>query len=77
MHNFELDGNAKPNPWEALAKIAHDSVGSFLHEIQPKSELYSQLKGLLAVTTDKMMRSRILCNMERCRWRYYDEPSPF
>ena len=60
---------------EALAKIAHDSVGSFLHEIQPKSELYSQLKGLLAVTTDKMIRSRILCNMERCRWRYYDEPS--
>ena len=60
---------------EALAKIAHDSVGSFLHEIQPKSELYSQLKSLLAVTTDKMMRSRILCNMERCRWRYYDEPS--
>ena len=60
---------------DALAKIAHDSVGIFLHEVQPKSELYGQLKDLLAVTDDKMTRSKILCNMERCRWRYYDEPS--
>lgn len=58
----------------ALDKIEHDSVGIFLHEIQPKSKLYSQLQSLLAITRDKNERRAILCNMDRCRWRYKDTP---
>ena len=58
----------------ALDKIEHDSVGIFLHEIQPKNELYSQLQSLLAITRDKNERRVILCNMDRCRWRYKDTP---
>ncbi len=58
-----------------LDKIRHDSVALFLKEIQPTGPLYIRLKKELATLPHSSQeRIRILCNMERCRWRQNDYP---
>ena len=55
---------------QALSKVGHDSVGIFLHEIQPADTLDHRLGAMLChgrFTADE--RTRILVNMERRRWR--------
>ena len=48
---------------------------SFLKEVQPKNPFYYQLlEKLKAGGLGKAMKIKILCNMERCRWRQYDNP---
>lgn len=59
----------------ALRKITVDSVPSFLKEIQPRSEFYKALlcdyeRGDGA----QNWRVKLLCNMERSRWRLADYP---
>ena len=59
----------------AVRKVEVDSLGVFLSEVQPRSEFYRALqKRLTEVRGDKNLRAKILCNMERCRWRQYDNP---
>lgn len=56
---------------EALSMVARDGVAEFLHEAEPDNSLYALLKRHLAVTDrmDKEEQKRIVCNLERCRWR--------
>lgn len=59
----------------ALRKVSADSVPSFLREIQPVSPFYQSLlqdyeKGAGA----QSWRVKLLCNMERSRWRLADYP---
>lgn len=61
----------------AIRKIYNDSVSIFLHEIQPTSPMYKQLGRLLQSTADPEKRVRILCNMERLRWRLKDYPQRY
>lgn len=57
----------------AARKVEVDSLGAFLSEVQPRSEFYRALQKRLAEGhADKVMRAKILCNMERCRWREKD-----
>lgn len=58
----------------ALQKVAHDSVGAYLRELDIKSPLYYKLKRRYAECTSESERIKILCNMERCRWRMSDYP---
>lgn len=59
----------------AFQKVSHDSVAEFLREIQPESPLYYRLlRRLNNPTTPASERPRLLCNMERCRWRLHDYP---
>lgn len=59
----------------ALRQAATDSIQRFLHDIQPKNPFYYQLEQKLASgDITGVDRRRILCNMERCRWRQYDHP---
>lgn len=61
---------------QSLCVIKSDSLGQFLHAVQPRSAFYEQLKEKLSQgELNKSMRARILCNMERCRWRLHDDPS--
>lgn len=54
----------------AIRKVEVDSLSSFLSEVQPRSNFYDALQKRLAEgRIDKTMRAKILCNMERCRWR--------
>lgn len=59
----------------ALGKIRNDSVPAFLHEIQPQSDFYHALEQEYASGKgSKEWRVKVLCNMERSRWRLADYP---
>lgn len=54
----------------ALQYIYKDSVGIFLKRVQPSDTLYYKLRSLLNQPgQSEESRTRIICNMERCRWR--------
>lgn len=51
-----------------------DETLSFVEECRPKSDLLKALTARLDSTNDKASRSRLMANMERCRWRLLDQP---
>lgn len=60
---------------EAIAKIVHDSVACFLKEVQPQGEFYKALlEDYKKGKGTQEWRNKLLCNMERCRWRQEDYP---
>ncbi len=60
---------------QAMHKISHDSVAIFLREVQPRNPFYhSLLEKYKAGGLTKAMKVKVLCNMERCRWRQEDNP---
>lgn len=46
-----------------------DSISVFLRESQPQSPFYRRMQRELRRDTGHYGRMRLLCNMERCRWR--------
>lgn len=59
----------------ALGKIAKDSVATFLREIQPPGDFYHALEEEYASGRGSNdWRVKVLCNMERSRWRLADYP---
>lgn len=60
---------------KAFRKVTNDSVSAFLAAVQPRNPLYRRLLSLLhSESTTQQERPKILCNMERCRWRLDDQP---
>ena len=59
----------------ALRQVSADSIASFLADVQPTDTLYLRLKALLPKATGSY-RKRLLCNMERRRWRVDQHPKP-
>ena len=64
----DMDHAARDTYQQLLWKVRKDSLGAFLREIQPRDTLYQRLKSMLP-TADATSRNRLLCNMERRRWR--------
>ena len=61
---------------EAFQIVRDNKVSRFLKGVQPTSAFYAQLEEKLHEGgLSKAMKAKILCNMERCRWRQYDEPA--
>ena len=61
----------------AAGKIANDSLTFFLKEIQPSGVLYDLLvERLKSDGLSKATRSKIICNIERCRWKSKKLSSP-
>ena len=59
----------------ALMIAKKDSLGRFLQSIQPSDPFYYQLKRRLGnMKIGKAERAKLLCNMERSRWRQSDSP---
>lgn len=59
----------------AFSQISHDSVGYFLRKVQPSSPMYySLLAKYRQGNQSEDMMLKLLCNMERCRWRLGDYP---
>lgn len=59
----------------ALLTIRTGKLDGFLRGIQPKSAFYALLMQRLQKSgLTHAMRVKILCNMERCRWRQLDGP---
>lgn len=71
LYDVAIDQPSNDYDKEVFSKIKHDSIASYLREIQPQGKLYKQLKGMLANTDSADVRKRIICNMERCRWRLH------
>lgn len=67
---FDIDIDRPDSMFYATAIKSVDAnlLGDFMREQRPKSDMYNRLCSLLADTTytDK---KRVLCNMERSRWR--------
>ena len=59
---------------ELKRKITNDSITEYLAEAEPKDTLYRQLKRMLQ-TANGSQRTKIMANMERCRWRF-DHSNP-
>lgn len=58
-----------------LGKVAHDSIGIFLSALEPTGRVYKLLKQRLAGgDVSSSLRAKILCNMERQRWRQGNVP---
>lgn len=56
----------------AISKAFNDSVGEFLSAVQPSGALYEALKTRLKSTAaSSPERAKILCNIERCRWKQH------
>lgn len=77
LFDVEMD-HANPEFYQmALAKISHDSLATFLREVQPTNKYYHDLKRCLNENPEQMTQARkalLLCNMERARWRQHDYP---
>ena len=59
----------------ALRKVYNDSVSIFLRESQPQNALYARLiKHFKGKKLSEADRVRLLCNIERSRWRQNDYP---
>ena len=59
----------------ALRKVYNDSVSIFLRESQPQNALYARLiKHFKGKSLSEADRVRLLCNIERSRWRQNDYP---
>ncbi len=54
---------------KALRQIRSDSLGLFLRSVSPADPLYARLMAELPSAKGLPARRRLLCNMERCRWR--------
>ena len=70
---FDVDMEQAPADYHltVIHKIAHDSIASYLSSIEPQNSFYKQLKGMLKNATTDEQRKRIICNMERTRWRLH------
>lgn len=53
----------------AFSALAHDSVEAFLEYVQPANPLYIPLTEKLRTAATGAEREKIICNIERCRWR--------
>ena len=70
---FDVDMEKAPADYHLLIinKIKHDSIAHYLTTIESQDKFYRQLKEMLKDATTDEQRQRILCNMERTRWRLH------
>ena len=66
------EGSCRLPSLTVISKIQHDSIAQYLNTIEPQNKFYHQLKGMLKDATTAEQRQRILCNMERTRWRLHN-----
>ena len=60
---------------KARQMITRDSLGAFLASVQPQSDLYEKIQTLIGSDSVQYYgKSKLLCNMERCRWKLKDRP---
>lgn len=58
----------------AFDQVRHDSVGGMMAAVQPENPFYWRLRACLPKARGKAARYKILCNMERARWRVAERP---
>ena len=71
LFDMEMDLPTENYAQQVLGAVSNDSLSSLLRSIQPQDKFYQQLQRMLPTAADDASRRRILCNMERCRWRLH------
>ncbi len=76
LFDIVMDHAGKSFYHTAMRKASDiDSLSAFLHDIQPQDAFYKVLKEEFQKPhLSKQMRVKVICNMERCRWRLHDHP---
>ncbi len=69
VFDVHVDQPARDFLQRTANQVAHDSVAKLLADIQPASPFYRKLQDMLASSDNQQERMRIVCNMERERWR--------
>lgn len=78
LYDIDMEHAGRDFYKSALRKIYNDSVAEFIHEVEPASPLYKALEfKLLHSRLSKEQRAKVICNMERCRWRLNDYPQRY
>ncbi|MBR1468774.1 MAG: L,D-transpeptidase family protein [Prevotella sp.] len=62
---------------KAVKMVTRDSLDTFLASVQPHSALFERFAALLGSgdSVQHYGKPKLLCNLERCRWRLKDKPS--
>lgn len=68
LYDVKIERPANGYFQDILMHATPDSLGSYLRQVEPSTELYLRLRQMLA-QADSSQREQILVNMERCRWR--------
>ena len=70
---FDVDMEQVPADYHlsVFSKIQHDSIAQYLNTIEPQNKFYHRLKNMLKDAATDEQRQRIICNMERTRWRLH------
>lgn len=58
----------------AINEVRHHNLSNYLTAIEPNNELYREFSKRLPSAVTRNQRVKLLCNMERARWRLKDEP---
>ena len=69
LYDVDIDQSWRGYAHAVLRRVATDSIAFYLRQVQPTDSYYEQLKALLPKATNEEQRRRIICNMERARWR--------
>lgn len=75
LFDVEMDIPDKHYLEYALRMVSVDSLSVYLHDIQPLDNLYQRYKSMLPQASGAQ-RMRLLCNMDRRRWRVKSHPDP-
>ena len=72
---YDIDNERPDNSFLSQVFGHDDDMLDYLASLEPKGDYYDGLKERLASdTTRAESRKRIICNMERCRWRHKKQP---
>ena len=69
LFNLNIETPTKDFVQQVISQLKDDNLTACLRELNPQDAYYLQLKDLLAKATTNEERQRIMCNMERGRWR--------
>jgi murein L,D-transpeptidase YcbB/YkuD len=72
LYDTETERPAKDYFQQTARKVMNDSVAPLLADIQPSTPFYRKLQDMLAKAQGTQERMRIVCNMERERWRRHE-----
>lgn len=71
LFDIKMDHASRTAATSMLGKVRRDNLEAYLHSIEPQGDYYTKLKLMLTGATDEKERQRIVCNMERSRWRLH------
>jgi len=74
VYDIDLEQPDEQFPAEVLSHIPSETI-AWLDDYESPHTLYQRLKELLVTDSSEQNRLRMICNMERLRWRHLSNPA--